>query len=103
VEPDRRRRRRRARHRRHQRVAHHADEPRHAAWDEEIAGGHGHPAVDAPEIKSSSEVYGDGRPHGLLVGVPIAGILGDQQAATFGQACFEPAWRRTPTAPAASC
>ena len=42
-----------------------------------------------PEIRSSSEVYGKGRKRGLLTNVPIAGILGDQQAATFGQACFE--------------
>src|SRR5690625_2018624 len=42
-----------------------------------------------PEIRSSSEVYGEGRQDGPLQGVPIAGILGDQQAATFGQACFE--------------
>jgi len=41
-----------------------------------------------PEIKSSSEVYGYGRKNGLLIDTPIAGILGDQQAATFGQACF---------------
>jgi glycerol kinase len=34
-------------------------------------------------------VYGQGRPRGMVPGVPIAGILGDQQAATFGQACFE--------------
>jgi glycerol kinase len=49
----------------------------------------GIPMSMLPEIRSSSEVYGTGRPHGLLDGVPIAGILGDQQAATFGQACFE--------------
>jgi glycerol kinase len=42
-----------------------------------------------PTIKSSSEVYGHGREGGMVPGVPIAGILGDQQAATFGQACFE--------------
>ena len=41
-----------------------------------------------PEIRGSSEVYGDGV--GDLAGVPIAGDLGDQQAALFGQACFEP-------------
>ena len=41
-----------------------------------------------PEIRSSSEVYGEIRPRGALAGVPIAGILGDQQAATFGQACL---------------
>ena len=43
-----------------------------------------------PQIRSSSEVYGPVREGGVLAGVPIAGILGDQQAATFGQACFEP-------------
>jgi glycerol kinase len=43
-----------------------------------------------PEIRSSSEVYGTGGPGGVLKGVPIAGILGDQQAATFGQVCYEP-------------
>jgi glycerol kinase len=42
-----------------------------------------------PEIRSSSEVYGSARARGALSGVPIAGILGDQQAATFGQACLE--------------
>jgi glycerol kinase len=41
-----------------------------------------------PEIRSSSEVYGRGV--GDLAGVPIAGDLGDQHAALFGQACFEP-------------
>ena len=39
-------------------------------------------------IKSSSESYGEAR--GLLAGVPVAGDLGDQQAALFGQACFAP-------------
>lgn len=48
----------------------------------------GIPLSMLPEIRSSSEVYGQGRAHGMLPGVPIAGILGDQQAATFGQACF---------------
>jgi glycerol kinase len=42
-----------------------------------------------PEIRSSSEVYGKGREGGMVPGVPIAGILGDQQAATFGQAAFD--------------
>lgn len=58
-------------------------------WNEEIAGEMGIPVSMLPEIRSSSEVYGQGRARGLLPGVPIAGILGDQQAATFGQACFE--------------
>jgi glycerol kinase len=43
-----------------------------------------------PEIKSSSEVYGQVESSSLLREVPIAGILGDQQAATFGQVAFEP-------------
>ncbi|MFC8732355.1 glycerol kinase GlpK [Luteimicrobium sp. NPDC057192] len=59
------------------------------SWDADIANDMGIPMSMLPEIKSSSEVYGKGRPHGMLDGVPIAGILGDQQAATFGQACFE--------------
>jgi glycerol kinase len=50
----------------------------------------GIPLSMLPEIRSSSEVYGNGGPGGVLKGVPIAGILGDQQAATFGQACYEP-------------
>lgn len=58
-------------------------------WNEDIAKDMGIPLSMLPEIRSSSEVYGTGRQRGLLPGVPIAGILGDQQAATFGQACFE--------------
>jgi len=42
-----------------------------------------------PRISSSSEIYGPVSA-GPLEGVPIAGILGDQQAALVGQACFEP-------------
>ena len=60
------------------------------SWDESIAADMGIPMSMLPEIKSSSEVYGEGREAGLLGGVPIAGDLGDQQAATFGQAAFEP-------------
>ena len=58
-------------------------------WDADIANDMGIPLSMLPEIKSSSEVYGKGREGGMVPGVPIAGILGDQQAATFGQACFE--------------
>mmetsp|Transcript_11524 Transcript_11524/g.11607 ORF Transcript_11524/g.11607 Transcript_11524/m.11607 type:complete len:329 (-) Transcript_11524:226-1212(-) len=48
-----------------------------------------------PEIRSSSEVYGNvhdtcGIKSSLICGVPISGILGDQQSALFGQACFTP-------------
>jgi glycerol kinase len=58
-------------------------------WDPGIAADMGIPMAMLPEIRSSAEVYGNGRTGGLLKDVPIAGILGDQQAATFGQACFE--------------
>ena len=57
-------------------------------WDADIAEEMGIPLSMLPEIRSSSEVYGKGRPGGNLPGVPIAGDLGDQQAATFGQACL---------------
>jgi glycerol kinase len=57
-------------------------------WDGEILELLGIPRSMLPEIRSSSEFYGTGR--GVLAGVPVAGILGDQQAALFGQACFEP-------------
>ncbi|AQX15733.1 glycerol kinase [Tessaracoccus lapidicaptus] len=59
-------------------------------WDADIAADMTIPMSMLPEIKSSAEVYGVGRSSGMLPDVPIAGILGDQQAATFGQACFEP-------------
>ena len=58
------------------------------SWDADIAADMTIPMSMLPEIKSSAEVYGVGRAAGLLPDVPIAGILGDQQAATFGQACF---------------
>jgi len=57
-------------------------------WDEQIASDLGVPTAMLPEIRSSSEVYGECHP-GILNGTPVAGILGDQQAATFGQACLE--------------
>jgi glycerol kinase len=58
------------------------------SWDEGIAADMKIPMSMLPEIKSSSEVYGECKP-GVVNGVPVAGILGDQQAATFGQACLE--------------
>ncbi|MFI9385189.1 glycerol kinase GlpK [Kutzneria sp. NPDC052558] len=60
------------------------------AWDADIAKDMGVPLSMLPEIRSSSEEYGKVRERGALAGVPIAGILGDQQAATFGQACLSP-------------
>ena len=59
-------------------------------WIPEIADEMDVPIAMLPEIHSSSEVYAKARERGALGGVPIAGILGDQQAATFGQACLEP-------------
>jgi glycerol kinase len=58
-------------------------------WVSEIADDIGVPMSMLPEIRSSSEVYAKARERGSLPGVPIAGILGDQHAATFGQACLE--------------
>jgi glycerol kinase len=58
------------------------------AWDEEILQEFDVPASMLPEVRSSSEVYGTAHGSSLLREVPIAGILGDQQAATFGQAAF---------------
>ena len=56
-------------------------------WDEEICRHLDIPMAMLPEVRSSSEVYGTVNIQG--VEVPIAGIAGDQQAALFGQACFE--------------
>ncbi|MHA7155068.1 glycerol kinase GlpK [Arthrobacter sp. TMN-50] len=59
------------------------------SWDDDILAAFGVPKSMMPEIKSSSEVYGTVHTSQLLREVPVAGILGDQQAATFGQAAFE--------------
>jgi glycerol kinase len=59
-------------------------------WDEDILHELGIPAVMLPEARSSSEVYGYATAGILGSAVPIAGDAGDQQAATFGQACFAP-------------
>ncbi|GGM65944.1 glycerol kinase [Longimycelium tulufanense] len=58
------------------------------SWDADICAEMGIPMSMLPEIRSSSEVYGKVRHRGALGDRPIAGILGDQQAATFGQACL---------------
>lgn len=57
-------------------------------WDDEILGIFNIPKIMLPEIKPSSAVYGLAK--GVLGGVPLAGILGDQQAALVGQTCFNP-------------
>ncbi len=58
-------------------------------WDDEILAAFNVPKSMLPEVRSSSEVYGTVENSSLLREVPIAGILGDQQAATFGQAAFD--------------
>ncbi|HET9256216.1 MAG TPA: glycerol kinase GlpK [Pseudonocardiaceae bacterium] len=58
------------------------------SWDEGIAYDMGVPASMLPRIRSSAAAHGTVRAPAELAGVPIAGILGDQQAATFGQACL---------------
>jgi glycerol kinase len=57
-------------------------------WDDEILQHLDIPRQMLPEIRSSSEVYGNAK--GGLGGVPLAGDLGDQQAALFGQTCYNP-------------
>ena len=59
------------------------------AWDKETLEEFAIPAQILPQIRSSSEVYGLARLDAIR-DVPIAGILGDQQAALVGQSCFKP-------------
>jgi glycerol kinase len=56
-------------------------------WDDELLASTGIPRAVLPEIRSSSEVYGTAA--GDLSGVPVAGMLGDQQASLFGHTCFD--------------
>lgn len=55
-------------------------------WNDENLGILGIPRSMLPEIRSSSEIYGNAK--GALGGIPVAGDLGDQQAALFGQTCY---------------
>jgi glycerol kinase len=59
-------------------------------WDEELLQLLNVPAAMLPEVRSSSEVFGETDPQILAAQIPIAGIAGDQQAALFGQMCTEP-------------
>jgi glycerol kinase len=56
-------------------------------WDDGLLDAIGVPRSMLPQIRSSSQVYGDAV--GAAAGVPVAGDLGDQQAALFGQTCFD--------------
>ncbi|MDG4806045.1 glycerol kinase GlpK [Micromonospora sp. WMMD1120] len=57
-------------------------------WAPDLLDAMGVPAAMLPEIRCSAEVYGTAT--GVLAGVPVASALGDQQAALFGQTCFQP-------------
>jgi len=58
-------------------------------WDEKLLSAFDIPRAVLPKVRSSSEVYGEAT-LGAVAGVPVTGILGDQQAALVGQACFGP-------------
>ena len=59
-------------------------------WDDELLSYFDIPRSILPTIKSSSEIYANTDPAGPLgTSIPISGIVGDQQAAMVGQACFE--------------
>jgi glycerol kinase len=60
------------------------------AWDEELLGLLGVPRAVLPEVKPSCGVFGEtAASDGVAAGIPIGGVAGDQQAALFGQGCFE--------------
>src|SRR6266436_1442531 len=58
-------------------------------WDEKLLDAFAIPRTVLPEVRSSSEFYGEST-LAVIAGVPVTGILGDQQAALVGQACFHP-------------
>lgn len=58
-------------------------------WDKELLGIFEIPESMLPEVKSSSEVYGETAGAILAANIPIAGIAGDQQSALFGQMCTQ--------------
>ena len=79
----------------------HATDPSNAArtmlfnihtmdWDEELLALFGIPRAMLPEVRDTVSVFGEISPELLGASIPIAGVAGDQQAALFGQACFEP-------------
>lgn len=59
-------------------------------WDDELLAILGIPRAMLPRVGASSEVYGHTSPEWFGTAIPLAGCAGDQQAATFGQACFDP-------------
>ena len=60
------------------------------AWDDELLARVGVPAAVLPEVRPTSGAFGETAPELFGRAIPITAMAGDQQAATFGQACFEP-------------
>ena len=65
------------------------------AWAPDIASDFGIPLAMLPEIRSSGDDYGECREPEEIAGVPVAAVLGDQQAAAVGQACVAPGTAKT--------
>ena len=63
---------------------------RRRQWSQELCALFGVPMTALPEVLPSSVIFGHTAAGPLRSGIPIAGIAGDQQAALFGQACFDP-------------
>jgi glycerol kinase len=63
-------------------------------WDDDLLAMLRVPRAVLPEIRSSSEMYGEVAAGLPLAGITIAGIAGDQQSALFGQTCFERGWAK---------
>lgn len=59
-------------------------------WDPELLKLFDIPAAMLPEVRSSSEIFGETSPSLFAARIPISGVAGDQQAALFGQLCTEP-------------
>lgn len=59
-------------------------------WDDELLALLGVPHAMLPEVRASSEIYGETDAALLGAAIPVSGAAGDQQAALFGQACFQP-------------
>lgn len=59
-------------------------------WDDELLNGLNVPRSMLPEVRPSSQVYGDISDGSVLNGIPIGSLVGDQQAATMGQVCTDP-------------
>jgi len=59
------------------------------SWDHELLDIFGIPAGILPEVRASSDLFGQTDPALFGQGIPITGVAGDQQAALFGQACFD--------------